>query len=147
MVEWELDKFYKWVKTTSNFSCPQSPSSNSKETGATCSHIQWLAPSQGALGCPGPSPSEGLSTDTAATRLRIACQPSLINSTFSVQGLELSRRLQRPGRSTKVLNLKKVAQLSQAYPETKCARFSLFLSSCSEQGALLCTTFSHLLGS
>lgn len=111
-----------------NFSCPQSPSSNSKETR---SHMQ---PHPVAGSQPRGS---GLSwtisqwrpehRPTVAARFRIVCQPSLINSTFSVQGLELSRRLQCPGRPTKVLTLKKMAQLSQALPESKCASFSLFL--------------------
>lgn len=118
-----------------------------KKPRATCSHIQWLAPSQGALDCPGLSPSEGLSTDP-----RLLQGSGLHVNHHSSTQLLLSkalscRRLQCPGRPTKVLNLKKMAQLSQAPPESKCARFSLFLSSCSEQGALLCTIFSHLLGS
>lgn len=145
VVGWELDQFYKGVRITNNFSCPQSPSSNSKETRSPMQPHPVLAPSQGALGCPGPTPSEGLSTDPLLfAKFRIACQPSFINSTFSVQGLELSRRLQCPGRPKKVLNLKKIAQLSQAPPESKCASFSLFLSNCSEQGALLCTIFSPI---
>lgn len=132
-----------------NFSCPQSPSSNSKETR---SHMQ---PHPVAGSQPRGS---GLSwtisqwrpehRPTVAARFRIVCQPSLINSTFSVQGLELSRRLQCPGRPTKVLTLKKMAQLSQALPESKCASFSLFLLKLLRAGSsAMHHFFFHLPGS
>lgn len=144
LVGWELDQFYKWVRIISNFSCPQSPSLNSKETR---SHMQ---PHPGAGSQPRGSELPWTVSQwrpehrhSAAAGSRIVCQPSLINST-SVQVLELSRSLNWPGRPGKLLNLKKTAWLSQAPPESKCASFSLLLSNCSEQGAQLYTIFFYL---
>lgn len=132
MVEWELDQFYKWVRAASNLSCPQSPSSNCRnQEPHTATSRGWLAV-KGLCAIPGWTICQRRPEHrhTAATGFRIMCQPSLINSTFSVHILALSRRLKCPGRPRKLLNLEKMAQLSQVPPESKCASFSLLLSSC-----------------
>lgn len=74
-----------------------------QKLGATHNHTRGWLPATGSCAVPGSPPNKGLSTDTAAAGCRIVCQPSLINTTFSIQVLGLSRGLRCPGKTRKLL--------------------------------------------
>lgn len=74
-----------------------------QKLGATHNHTRGWLPATGSCAVPGSPPNKGLSTHTAAAGCRIVCQPSLINTTFSIQVLGLSRGLRCPGKTRKLL--------------------------------------------